>query len=360
MGERGRPVEGMGIAPHFWQGRRVLVTGHTGFKGAWLSLWLQTMGAEVSGISLRPEADGAYEAMGPWGELASHEVDVRDEESLKKVLEESRPEIVFHLAAQSLVHRGLLDPTGTYATNVMGTLNVLRATRLCPSVRVLVVVTSDKVYRNDGSGRPFVESDPLGGEDPYSNSKALCDLLTSGWGRRLLDDAGIRSVCVRSGNVIGGGDRAADRLLTDVFRSLADGTPIGLRNPASRRPWQFVLEPLRGYLVTAQRLSEDLGDVPDALNFGPDQNHNASVLEVVEQVVELWGEGSWIKVEAGFSEAPSLQLDARLAEDVLGWRPVMDLPTALAWTVDWQRAHLSGANMRAFTRGQIKAYEGLG
>lgn len=346
----------------FWDGRRVLVTGHTGFKGAWLALWLQRKGAAVTGFALPPDDErSAFPALAPWPGLTSVMGDVRDPAAVAAVLGRSDPEVVFHLAAQALVRRGYADAFETYHTNVVGTANVLHQLAAAPSVRAVVVVTSDKVYAQIGAARAFVEDDVLGGHDPYSASKALTELLVAGWRSRAGEDGRRPAVSTaRAGNVIGGGDRGPDRLLPDAWRALEAGTPLVLRYPAATRPWQFVLDPLQGYLRLAECLVDQPAGVPAAVNFGPGGGGAPTVREVAQRVFELWGSGS---VEVGpastLHEAPTLSLDAGLARRALGWAPRLDLDTALEWTLAWWRGADRGEDLRALATGQIEAYEGI-
>lgn len=352
-------LEGMGLNS-FWQSRRVFVTGHTGFKGAWLSLWLERLGAEVSALALAPATSPSLYAMaGPWrGE--HHIADIRDGAALSSVLQQAEPEIVIHMAAQALVRPSYADPAGTYAINVMGTVNLLDAVRSTPSVRTVLVVTSDKVYANDGQPKAFVESDPLGGSDPYSNSKACTELVCQSYAKSFLREQGVVLATARAGNVIGGGDWAEDRLVPDFIRALEKGEPVMLRYPEAVRPWQHVLEPLGGYLTYARALTE-AGDatLPDALNFAPDAQDFATVAELADQLGRGFGlERSWEQAPGSWAgEAPFLMLNSARAGDVLGWRPCLDRGQTVDWTVSWYDAHRRGADMREFTLRQIAAYE---
>ena len=278
-----------------WQGRRVLLTGHTGFKGAWLALWLEQLGATTFGIALPPPEGGAYEALRPKLEADEH-CDIRDRARVFALIEEWRPEIVFHLAAQALVPDSYRDPIGTFETNVAGTVNVVSAA-VTASVDAVVVVTSDKVYANDGSGRAFTESDPLGGGDPYSASKACADIAARSWRALPSNDATALAVA-RAGNVIGGGDVAPDRLLPDAWRALVADESLVLRNPRAVRPWQFVLEPLLGYLLLGERLLTRPDTAPEAVNFGPPLESCRPVGDVVDLAFQQFGRGSWKDTDA--------------------------------------------------------------
>lgn len=345
----------------FWRGRRVLVTGHTGFKGAWLSLWLDKLGATVGGIALAPETSPSlHERLAPW-DVAFHTIaDIRDSLTLRDHLLAFKPEIVIHMAAQALVRRSYEDPLGTFSTNVMGTANVLEAVRACSSVRTVLVVTSDKVYGESESGRPFVESDRLGGKDPYSSSKACTELVCQSYRASFFRDRDIRLATVRAGNVIGGGDWSDDRLVPDFIRALEKGCPILLRYPHAVRPWQHVLEPLGGYLDFAQALWADRdGALPDALNFGPAEESVATVSELAEALGAAQGVADAWRPAPGPHphEAAALRLSSALARSSIGWRPRLSLRQAIQWTADWYRANRTGVNMRSFSLRQIAAYE---
>jgi CDP-glucose 4,6-dehydratase len=324
---------------------KVVITGDTGFKGAWLSLVLQRRGDDVVGLALPPD-----DPRGVYSVACDHEhrdVDIRDADAVRAALDDVRPDVVFHLAAQALVRRSYAEPALTYETNVVGTANVLDA--LPSSVGAVVVVTSDKVYRQDGTPRAFVESDPLGGNDPYSASKACCELLVAEWSRR----SPIPVATARAGNVIGGGDRAADRLLPDVVRAVESGATTRKRNPGATRPWQHVLEPLRGYVLLADRLLA--GDAPPALNLGP--VGSATVAAVLDRFIAALGAGSWERDKGEHPhEAPTLALDPSLARDALGWEPKLDLEESVALTAAWYRAQLDGADMRKLTLEQIEEH----
>lgn len=350
----------MPIDGELWRGRRVLLTGHTGFKGAWLSLMLQSIGASVSGIAIgSPSSPSLYEAARVAEGMESElELDVRDGVALARALASLRPEVVIHLAAQPLVRRSLLDPVGTYEVNVIGTVNVLEAARHADGVRAVVVVTSDKCYENDGSGsRPFVEGDPLGGSDPYSSSKACAELVASAYAHSFFTGSdAVRIATARAGNVIGGGDWGQDRLLPDAVR-VATGlapSPLHVRNPYAVRPWQHVFNPLSGYLLLAQALLHDETAV-GAWNFGPSAIDARSVQAVLERLRELWGQTpDWILDGAAHPpEAFRLELDSTRARSDLGWTPAWDLDRGLAELVRWHTAHAAGEDMRAASLAQL-------
>jgi CDP-glucose 4,6-dehydratase len=347
------------VTPSFWAGRRVLVTGHTGFKGGWLSMWLAELGATVTGVGLAPtDRAGFFDAVGLGTMVDSHLVDILDRDRLEAVVHAADPEIVFHLAAQALVLPSIEHPVDTFATNVVGTANVLEVCHRAASPRVVLVVTSDKVYENDASGRPFIEGDRLGGGDPYSASKAAAELVVASWRHTFGRDGGPVLATARAGNVIGGGDLAAGRLVPDLLRAFAADRPAELRNPHARRPWQFVLDPVAGYLAYAERLAaEDASELPTALNFGPAAGEAFTVGEIADRAILAWGRGSWLDVSDGASvEAPVLTLDASLADRAIGWRPALDVEEAVGWTIDWLRGEADAVNMHDLCRAQIAAY----
>lgn len=346
------------MTPAFWRDRRVLLTGHTGFKGAWLALWLEKLGARVTGVALPPATDPSlFDALAPWPELVSIIGDLRQPGVAADALGESAPEIVFHLAAQALVRPSYADPVGTFDANVLGTVNLLEAVRGTPSVKAVVVVTSDKVYANDQSGQPFGEDDKLGGRDPYSASKACQEIVTASYRESFLAERGVRVVSARAGNVIGGGDWAVDRLIPDFIRAAEAGRPVVLRHPDATRPWQHVLDPLLGYLFYAERLHAG-SDLPTALNFGPSSDDVWPVRRVVERLARSWGDGiGWTADNAEtVREAQALTLDATRATRSLGWRPRLGLDDALDWTASWYRAHGEGRDMRACSLEQLDRY----
>jgi len=348
----------------FWRGRRVLLTGHTGFKGAWMFSWLRAMGAEVTGYALPPVgavnlwsmiADAAPEAA-PRSVMG----DIRDAQRLAQAVASADPQIVIHMAAQALVRESYRDPLGTYGTNVMGTASLLQACRTLRHLQGVVVVTSDKVYENAGEGRAFEERDRLGGHDPYSNSKACAELVAASF-RDSFFAGGPPIATARAGNVIGGGDWSEDRLIPDCVRAIESGQPVKLRYPDAIRPWQHVLEPLCGYLTLAQALAERPDGAPRAVNFGPDPASFCTVHEVVDAFAARFsGKPGWTREAAPQPlEAQALSLSSTLADVTLGWRPRLDIQTSLSWTSDWYLAHFAGENMRAFSEAQIERYREL-
>jgi CDP-glucose 4,6-dehydratase len=344
-----------------WAGKRVFVTGHTGFKGTWLVAWLRRLGADVVGYALPPATQPAmFDLVAADAGIRSVTGDVRDLSHLVDVVREAEPEVVFHLAAQALVRASFDDPVDTYATNVMGTVNVLEAIRRTPSVRAAVVVTSDKCYENREWHWGYRESEPMGGYDPYSNSKGCAELVTSSFRRSFLAGADVRVASGRAGNVIGGGDWAADRLIPDIVRSWSSGQPVLIRSPHSIRPWQHVLEPLSGYLALAERLLED-AEVADGWNFGPAESDAREVGWIVARMSELWGPGAEWSIDAGPHphEATYLKLDCSKARAELGWRPRLDLATALEWTLAWYRTWQAHGDLASITDAQIEQYESI-
>ena len=335
--------------PAFWAGKRVLVTGHTGFKGAWLCLLLDRLGAHVSGLALPAQPGGAFDAMRP--PVESITADVRDAAVVANAVDRVRPEIVLHLAAQALVGEGHARPLETFATNVMGTAHVLEALR---SPRAALVVTTDKVYRPRLDGVAFDEDSPLGGTDPYSASKVAAEQVVACWRPRLLD-IGCAVATARAGNVLGGGDIAAERLAPDVIRAHRADVPLGLRRPNAVRPWQYVLDVLAGYLLHAQALFR--GDAPPALNFGPDTDAATTVSALAEQLqCALGSVRGWHRTDPSFAETAVLRLDPALALRSLGWRATTTVEQALVWMADWHQAAWAGRDMREVGRAQIEAW----
>ncbi|WP_395502845.1 CDP-glucose 4,6-dehydratase [Ectopseudomonas mendocina] len=351
----------MAVNAAFWAGRRVLLTGHTGFKGGWLALWLQELGAEVCGYALPVPAEPSLWQVARLAERVPGTLaDIRDAQRVAEAVAAFRPEVVLHLAAQPLVRESYRAPAETYATNVMGTVNLLQALRHSDSVRAVLVVTSDKCYENREWLWPYRESDGLGGHDPYSSSKACVELLCASWRDSFLRESGIALATARAGNVIGGGDWSADRLLPDILRAWQAGQSLTLRYPQAVRPWQHVLEPLHGYLSLAQVLVEQGEAVAAAWNFGPDNEGLVSVGELVERLAQRWpGEARWTVEASGQPhEAGLLALDSSQARVRLDWRPRWNLQQAIERTLDWHQAWQAGENMQTFSRAQIAAYQG--
>ncbi len=362
---RARPSEPLILnCPSFWRGRRVFLTGHTGFKGAWLTLWLAELGAEVTGFGLPPEHASSLAArINLDARCRSVLADLRDLDALRAAMTAAAPEVVFHLAAQSLVRRSYRDPVATFATNVMGTVHCLEALRAVPSARAAVIVTSDKCYENRGPGQAYLESDPMGGHDPYSASKACAELAAAAYRSSFFHgDAACRIATARAGNVIGGGDTAEDRLVPDAVAAFAAGRSLEIRAPSATRPWQHVLESLQGYLLLAERLAGARGaSYAEAWNFGPPEAACQPVSAIVDRLAARWGGGAaWhLSDRLHPHEAASLAIDATKARQRLGWLPRLPLDTALDWTVDWHRAALDGQEPAAICSTQLEHYGAL-
>ena len=346
------------VTRSLWQGRRVLITGHTGFKGGWLALWLHQLGAEVTGFALPPPTSPSLFEQARLADLVTHiEGDIRDPAALERALDTARPELVFHLAAQSLVRASYADPAATWATNVMGTVHLLDACRRAGSLRAMVCATSDKCYDNREDGRPHRETDPMGGHDPYSSSKGAAELAIDSF-RRSYFAQGPLLASVRAGNVIGGGDWAEDRLIPDIVRAMLSGEKPLIRAPHSVRPWQHVLDALSGYLLVGERLIDGDATAATAWNFGPAEEDSRPVGSVVEEMLHLWGAAGWDTPDAPQPhEAALLKLDSGKARSQLGWRPRMRLDEALASLVEWHKAVAGGADARQTSLLQLQDYE---
>ena len=346
----------------FWRGRRVLVTGHTGFKGSWLSLWLQRLGAEVVGFSRRPPtAPSLFEAARVADGMQTVTGDVLDLDRLSETVRAHRPEVILHLAAQPIVRAAFEDPVGTYATNVMGTANVLEAVRRAGDVRVVVAVTTDKVYENREWEWGYRESETLGGHDPYASSKACAELVVDAYRRSFFTAPGAARVATgRAGNVIGGGDWARDRLIPDLLRGAVERRPVLIRNPAAIRPWQHVLNPLEGYLTLAERLWDEPAHAA-GWNFGPDADDDRPVGDIADRLAALWGEDLRWEHDGGEHphEAHYLRLDSSLAKARLGWKPRWSLDEALSTIVGFTRAEQAGDDLRDVVLAQIAAFEAV-
>jgi CDP-glucose 4,6-dehydratase len=351
----------------FWNGRRVFLTGHTGFKGSWLLLWLDSLGAKVTGYALDPPTKPSlFEQAGVAGTVRSIRGDIRDFPRLKAAISECRPDVVIHMAAQTVVRRGYDDPIENYSTNVMGTVNLLEALRQLKQPCAIINVTSDKCYENREWMWGYRENEPMGGHDPYSNSKGCAELVTKAYREsffppELAERHGVALGSARAGNAIGGGDWTSDQLIPDLMRAFFLGKPCLIRNPAAFRPWQFVLEPLRGYLMLAERLSTDPVNFACGWNFGPADADAKPVSWIADELAGAWGGGArWAQDEASHPhEAHALKLDASKAKAYLGWYPVLPLKPALEWIVEWYRAFQDGSDLQSLTRNQIERYEAL-
>lgn len=365
MGQWKCPMENVGsgvtlMDPDFWRGKRVFLTGHTGFKGSWLSLWLQSMGAELHGLALLPPTDPAlFDQARVAGDMKSNIGDIRDYAVVLDAMRECRPDIVIHMAAQPLVRYSYQAPVETYATNVMGTVHVLEAARHIGTVRAIVNVTTDKCYENKEWVWGYREDEPMGGHDPYSNSKGCSELVTSAYRRSYFQEADVALASARAGNVIGGGDWAVDRLVPDILRAVEQNRPVIIRNPLATRPWQHVLEPLAGYLTLAQRLYEGGQACAEGWNFGPNDEDARPVQWIVDRMVQAWGNGaSWQMDNSQHPhEANYLKLDISKAKSRLGWQPRWNLQTALDKIVDWHRVWLVKGDVRAHCLAQIEQYQ---
>jgi len=348
----------MGINQVFWKNKKVLITGHTGFKGAWLSLWLQNLGAEVIGISLdSPTTPSLYGQANVAKGMISLRQDIRNGEAIKQLFQQYKPEIVLHLAAQPLVRYSYREPVETYETNVMGTLHILEGIRSIDSVRSAVMITTDKCYQNKEWVWGYRETDALGGHDPYSSSKGCAELVISAYRHSFLQEQGIGLASVRAGNVIGGGDWADDRLIPDILRSFEKNKPVVIRNPKATRPWQHVLEPLSGYLVLAQKLYNDQDQYAEGWNFGPNEQDVKSVDWILDKMISKWPNSSWV-LDSNHNpyEADFLKLDISKAKYKLGWKPTWELDHTLDKIVNWHRSWLNKEDMQTICLTEIEEY----
>lgn len=361
-------LEGLVMNRTFWKGKKVLITGHTGFKGSWLSLWLQSLGANILGYALPPPTQPSlFEVAHVADGMTSITGDVRDLDHIKAVIAGHRPEIIIHMAAQSLVRYSYEHPIETYSTNVMGMVNVLEAVRQSESVRVIVCITSDKCYENKEWLWGYRENEPMGGHDPYSSSKGCAELVISAYRNSYFPAEeyqrhGVAVASARAGNVIGGGDWAKDRLVPDIMNAIMQNRPVIIRNPNAIRPWQHVLEPLNGYLCLAEKLWEHGPEFAQGWNFGPSDEDARPVSWIVDYLTNLWGEGARWELDSAQHphEAHCLKLDCSKAKNLLGWSPKLHLSTALEWIVEWYRGYQQNKDMRDLTEAQITRFGNLG
>ena len=353
--------------PHFWKNKNILITGHTGFKGSWLSIWLKTLGANITGYALPPPTNPSLFKLAKVCEgMNSIEGDIRDLDRITAVLKKHSPEILIHMAAQPLVVKSYEDPYNTFTTNMLGTLNILEGVRHSESIKTVIIVTSDKCYQNKEWIWGYREHDNLGGIDPYSNSKACAELITSAYRNSYFQkpkspSKNISVATVRAGNVIGGGDWAQDRLIPDIMNSLFDDSLITIRNPESIRPWQFVLEPLDGYLTLAEQLHANGNEYAESWNFGPNESDAQTVDWIVKKLSALWGSEVSCKVlpQSHPYESKYLKLDCSKAHQKLQWKPKLNLNTTLEWVIEWYRGYCNNSNLKELTEKQIKTYQNL-
>ena len=345
--------------PDFWRGKRVLLTGQTGFKGAWCALWLEQLGADVIAFALPPEGkQNLYNLAQVDSACDSHFIDLRDAEAVQDLVNKAKPQIVLHMAAQALVRRSVQDPTTTWQSNVDGTLNLLEALKDMNGIEAILAITTDKVYANDGTGQVFVESDPLGGKDPYSASKAACEILVASQARTYFAETPVATA--RGGNVIGGGDFSDDRLAPDCVRAVQAGQPVVLRQPKSTRPWQHVLDCLCGYLLYLEKLASK-PDTPHAMNFGPDTAHDLPVLDFAQHLLEALSRPDLLEIreEKNSIEAAKLALNPALAQSTLGWQDRLVGTEAINATAQWYKSWADGQDMTRVTLEEILAYQGM-
>jgi CDP-glucose 4,6-dehydratase len=352
-------VEGLVINPSFWKGKRVFVTGHTGFKGGWICLWLKHLGVEVIGYSLEPATvPSLFEAADVGEGMKSIIGDIRDHAKLSKAISESKPDVVIHMAAQPLVRYSYAQPAETYEVNVMGTVHLLEGVRATPSVKAVVNVTTDKCYENREWVWGYRENEAMGGVDPYSSSKGCAELVTSAYRQSFFEPAGIALASARAGNVIGGGDWAADRLIPDFLRAMDAGETLNIRSPQAVRPWQHVLEPLSGYLMLAEQLYSNGASFAEGWNFGPSDDDSRTVSWIIERMAEMRKDINWQCDEAPqLHEANLLKLDSSKARRQLNWQPLWRLQTALQKTLEWHEAWRNAEDMRAVSLAQINDYQ---
>ena len=344
----------------FWPDKKVIITGHTGFKGSWLALWLSDLDAKVTGYALDPVTDpNLFSVLDFEKSIIDHRGDIRDLSALERVIKSAKPEIIVHMAAQPLVRESYKDPVGTYATNVMGTVNLMEAARTCDSVRVILVVTSDKCYENEEIEYGYREIDPMGGHDPYSSSKGCAELVTSAFRRSFFEEGSAVAVgSARAGNVIGGGDWAPDRIVPDAMHAFSGKETLKVRNPGAVRPWQHVLEPLSGYMTLCEKMWDQPSEFSEGWNFGPEDESVRTVEEVTIRMSDLWGDHVALEKSnsSHLHEATLLKLNITKAKEKLGWTPKWDLDTALQKTVSWYKSYYNGENMLEMSLKQIEEY----
>ena len=363
MEEQPSVLESMELKVHksFWKNKRVIITGHTGFKGSWLSLWLNFLEAKVTGYALNPFTNpNLFSLLGIKKNISDHRDNIRDLSSLISVIKSSEPRIIIHLAAQSLVRKSYKDPVGTFATNVMGMVNLMEAARSCDSVRVILVVTSDKCYENREIDYGYRETDTIGGHDPYSCSKGCAELVTSAFRRSFFENGSAVAIAsARAGNVIGGGDWAADRIVPDAMRAFNENQILMVRNPGAVRPWQHVLDPLSGYMTLCEKMWNHPSKFSEGWNFGPADENVRTVGEVTDRISELWGDhAAWERSNVDHPhEATLLKLDITKAKKQLGWKPKWDLDTALEKTVSWYKSYYNGQDVGEMSLKQIEEYQ---
>ena len=342
----------------FWQGKRVFLTGHTGFKGSWLSLWLVSLGASVKGYALNPNTTPSLFNEAKVDRVIDSQIgDIRDQEALHESMTTFNPDVLIHMAAQPLVRYSYDAPIETYEVNVIGTAKVLEVARNCAKLKAIVNITTDKCYENDERPQGYKENDPMGGHDPYSSSKGCAELVTLAYRRSFLQDQGVSLASVRAGNVIGGGDWADDRLIPDILRSFEKNKPVVIRNPKATRPWQHVLEPLSGYLVLAQKMYNNHKEYAEGWNFGPREEDVKPVDWILDKMISKWPDSSWeLDQNSNPHEADFLKLDISKAESKLGWKPVWELSYTLEKIIAWQKAWLNKEDMQVACLAEIEEY----
>jgi len=342
----------------FWQGKRVFLTGHTGFKGSWLSLWLVSLGASVKGYALNPNTTPSLFNEAKVGRVIDSQIgDIRDQEALHESMTTFNPDVLIHMAAQPLVRYSYDSPIETYEVNVIGTAKVLEVARNCAKLKAIVNITTDKCYENDERSQGYKENDPMGGHDPYSSSKGCAELVTLAYRRSFLQDQGVSLASVRAGNVIGGGDWADDRLIPDILRSFEKNKPVVIRNPKATRPWQHVLEPLSGYLVLAQKMYNNHKEYAEGWNFGPREEDVKPVDWILDKMISKWPDSSWeLDQNSNPHEADFLKLDISKAESKLGWKPVWELSHTIDKIISWHKAWLYKEDMQAVCLAEIEEY----